>query len=76
MSPERRSEIARMGGKSVPAAKRAYSQDTELAVAAGRKGGLSVNPAKRAFARDPELASKAGAKGGHASRGGGRPKEP
>lgn len=40
MTPERRTEIARMGGASVPAEKRSFSQNQALAVAAGRKGGL------------------------------------
>ena len=38
MSPERLQEISRKGGKAVPAAKRAFSQDSKLAQAAGRKG--------------------------------------
>ncbi len=75
MSPEKQREIARKGGQSVPAGKRSFSQNAELAVAAGRKGGQSVDPAKRSFSRDPQLASKAGAKGGQASHAGGRPKE-
>jgi len=68
MDPERRREIARMGGKSVPPEKRSFSQSSSLAVRAGRKGGQSVGPADRSFARDPSLASEAGAKGGRASR--------
>lgn len=39
MTPERRSEIARMGGASVPHEKRSFSQDGALAREAGRKGG-------------------------------------
>ena len=39
MTPERRAEIARKGGASVPAHKRAYAQDRTLAAEAGRKGG-------------------------------------
>jgi general stress protein YciG len=38
MTPERRSEIARMGGVAVPAEKRAFS-DTDLARKAGSVGG-------------------------------------
>ena len=41
LSPEQRREIASMGGKSVPAEKRAFSQNKELATKAGRKGGLA-----------------------------------
>jgi uncharacterized protein len=41
MSPERRREIARMGGKSVPAESRAFSKQRDLAYKAGRKGGLT-----------------------------------
>jgi general stress protein YciG len=32
-----------MGGKSVPAEKRAYSTNRELAATAGKKGGLAVS---------------------------------
>lgn len=39
MDPERQREIARKGGASVPAAKRSFSQDHDLASRAGRKGG-------------------------------------
>lgn len=39
LSPERRSEIARRGGAAVPADKRAFSRDRQLASTAGRKGG-------------------------------------
>jgi general stress protein YciG len=72
MDPDKRREIARKGGKSVPAEKRSFSQSADLATAAGRKGGQSVDPAKRSFSRDHTLASQAGAKGGHASHGGGK----
>jgi hypothetical protein len=39
LTPERRSEIARMGGAAVPREKRSFSIDSELAREAGRKGG-------------------------------------
>jgi len=39
LTPERRREIARKGGSMVPADKRSYSQNKELAQASGRKGG-------------------------------------
>lgn len=39
MSLERRTEIARKGGASVPADKRSFSQDRALARVAGSKGG-------------------------------------
>ena len=39
MTPERRLEIARKGGLSVPREKRAFSTSKELAQEAGRKGG-------------------------------------
>ncbi|MEK4035805.1 KGG domain-containing protein [Methylocystis sp. IM3] len=64
---------ASKGGKSVPAEKRSYSQNPELAAAAGRKGGQSVNPANRSFSKNSALASEAGKKGRCASHGGGRP---
>ena len=41
MSPEKQREIASKGGQSVPAEKRSFSQDRELASEAGRKGGQS-----------------------------------
>jgi general stress protein YciG len=67
MTPEKRREIASKGGKSVPAEKRSFAQNTDLAAKAGQKGGRNVAPENRSFSRDPELASKAGAKGGAAS---------
>jgi hypothetical protein len=42
ISPERRREIASMGGKALPPEKRSFSTDRDLAKAAGRKGGLVV----------------------------------
>lgn len=41
MNIERQREIASKGGRSVPADKRSFSQDRELASNAGRKGGQS-----------------------------------
>ncbi len=40
MSAEQRLEISRMGGHAVPAEKRAFSQDRDLAVRAGAVGGV------------------------------------
>ncbi len=70
MDPEKQREIARKGGRSVPAEKRSFSQSADLAASAGRKGGQSVDPKKRSFSVSSELASTAGKKGGHASHGG------
>jgi general stress protein YciG len=42
VSPERRREIASLGGKSVPREHRAFSRDPELAREAGRKGGKAA----------------------------------
>jgi general stress protein YciG len=39
MSPEKQREIASKGGKSVPSDRRSFSQNRDLASAAGRKGG-------------------------------------
>lgn len=39
LSPERRSEVARMGGQAVPADKRTYSIDKSKASASGKIGG-------------------------------------
>jgi general stress protein YciG len=68
MTPEKRKEIATKGGKSVPAEKRAFSQNRALASRAGVKGGKANRPEKRSFATDPDLASRAGKIGGAKSR--------
>lgn len=47
MSPEKRREIAALGGAGVPAAKRSFSRDHDLAKSAGRDGGLKSR--RRAF---------------------------
>lgn len=39
MNPDRRREIARKGGASVPSEKRSFAKDRDLAASAGRKGG-------------------------------------
>jgi uncharacterized protein len=75
MSIEKRRAIAAKGGKAVPAEKRSFSLNHDLAAAAGHKGGRIVDPKNRTFSRDPALASTAGAKGSAASHGGGRRKE-
>jgi general stress protein YciG len=59
LSPERRSEIARMGGKSVPPEKRAFSRNVALAADAGRIGGSAVAPENRMFRQDKDLARRA-----------------
>ena len=41
MDPERRREIARKGGASVPSEKRSVAQYRDLAANAGRKGGAA-----------------------------------
>jgi general stress protein YciG len=64
MTPERRKEIAAKGGKSVPANKRAFAANKDLAIKAGRKGGAQARPSKRPFNMDPALASRAGKLGG------------
>lgn len=68
MDEDRQRAIARKGGESVPASKRSFSQDHELAVEAGRKGGQSVSAEDRSFSRDRRLAAEAGRKGGLESR--------
>ena len=68
MSPERRREIARLGGKAVPPEKRSFSKDRQLATCAGSIGGSNIPDKKRSFKRDPELASRAGKLGGLASK--------
>lgn len=47
MSPEKRREIASKGGASVPADKRTFSKDRELAARAGGKGGLATGDKRR-----------------------------
>ena len=42
MSPEKRSAIASLGGKAVPADRRSFSTNPELAAAAGAKGGAAT----------------------------------
>ena len=64
LTPERRKEIASMGGKSVPDEKRSFSRDHELAAEAGRKGGRNIAPENRSFSQDRELAARAGRLGG------------
>jgi general stress protein YciG len=64
MSVEKRREIPRMGGKSVPAEKRTFSTDRALAKEAGRLGGANVPAEKRSFSTDRHSAAIAGAKAG------------
>ena len=64
MSLEKRCEIASLGGRSVPAEKRSFSMNKELAIEAGRRGGTNVPAKKRLFSLNPELAVEAGKKGG------------
>ena len=51
MSPEKRREIARKGGASVPSEKRSFSQSPDLAAKAGRKGGETSHGGGRRRAR-------------------------
>jgi uncharacterized protein len=48
LTPERRKEIARKGGKSIPAHKRSFSTNPALAAKAGRKGGKASQGRKYA----------------------------
>lgn len=43
LTPERRLEIARMGGAAVPAEKRSFARDQDLAREAGRRGGTNTH---------------------------------
>jgi len=52
MPPERRLEIARKGGASVPADKRSFAKDRDLAASAGRKGGEATGSYRRAALAD------------------------
>jgi general stress protein YciG len=69
MDADKQREIARKGGKSVPAEKRSFSRDPQLAAEAGKKGGNSVPGDLRSFSRNRVLAATAGRKGGMGSRG-------
>ena len=53
MDKDRQREIARKGGASVPDEKRSFSQDRDLAAAAGRKGGEASHGGGRS-SRTPE----------------------
>jgi uncharacterized protein len=53
MTPERRREIARKGGGSVPAEKRSFARNRDLAISAGSKGGM----ASRGGGRKARMAS-------------------
>jgi uncharacterized protein len=73
MDREKQREIARKGGESVPAEKRSFSQNHELAAQAGRKGGQasqgSRNPMRNTQRSDgdgfaTESTSSAGAGSG------------
>jgi len=66
MDPAKQRAIASKGGQSVPAEKRSFSQNPDLAAKAGRKGGESVPPEGRSFSQNRELAAQAGRKGGQA----------
>ncbi len=48
ISVEKRREIASKGGKSVPAEKRSFSQNRNLATEAGRKGGWTSHKSQSA----------------------------
>ena len=56
MSAEKQRAIAQLGGLSVPAEKRSFSQNRELAREAGRKGGS----AKRVAVETPSGVSSEG----------------
>lgn len=86
MDEQKQRDIASKGGQSVPAEKRPFAQDHELAAEAGRKGGQNShgggNTAGESsgnsggsssggnFANDRQKASEAGRKGGQSSHGG------
>jgi len=52
MNPERRREIARKGGASVPSEKRSFAKDRDLAAQAGRKGGEASRGGGRTRGRE------------------------
>lgn len=76
MDPEKRRKIASKGGKAVPAEKRSFATNREMAAEAGRKGGKNVSAEKRSFSSNPKLAKKAGSLGGLASRAAAKTNKP
>jgi general stress protein YciG len=66
MDEQKQRDIASKGGQSVPAEKRSFSRNHELAAEAGRKGGQAVQSEDRSFSRDRDLAVEAGRRGGKA----------
>ncbi len=68
MDPERQLELARRGGAAVPADKRSFATNSELARKSGRKGGLAVPAEKRTFSANRELAAEAGRRGAASRR--------
>lgn len=67
MTPERRREIASLGGKSAQAQGKAHRWDSEEAQAAGRKGGRAM-----VESRGSEYMREIGTKGGRAKAGSAR----
>ncbi|HEX4197695.1 MAG TPA: general stress protein [Caulobacteraceae bacterium] len=59
MDKDRQREIARKGGASVPDEKRSFSQDRDLAAAAGRKGGEASHGGGRRRASDTRANAQA-----------------
>jgi general stress protein YciG len=68
MDPDKQRKVAAKGGHGVPAHLRSFSQDRELAAAAGRVGGKLVPNERRSFSINKELAAEAGRKGGKVRR--------
>lgn len=64
MSPEKRRQIASLGGKSVAPENRSFSRDRTLAARAGSIGGQAVDSDKRAYSKDRDLAAESGRIGG------------
>ena len=68
MDADKRREIAKKGGASVPREKRSFVQNPALAADAGRKGGRAVAPEARSFSSNRDLAAQAGRKGGQVTQ--------
>lgn len=47
MTPERRKEVAALGGRAVPDEKRSFAQNRDLAREAGRQGGTQTHLNKK-----------------------------
>jgi hypothetical protein len=72
MSPERRRQVAALGGRTAHAKGTGHRFTHDEAVAAGSKGGRATHERGTGHRFSSEAARAAGAKGGRKGQGGGR----